>query len=288
MEFEQIAWGDPVVTNVALSIAVVVGSIVIALAIKWPFTHVLDSDKSGKVGGSIFVNLARILIYGWAICTLINLWFGIDMVGLIGALGVVGIAVSLGAQQTIANIIGGVIVSLSQMIGLGDWVTVQNSKEACVIDTNWRRTTLQDEDGVQIIVPNSLVVSNIVEKGNPYYMIVVPFSLKTSVPDVRGLLVDCEQVLLDAQIADGLDYEAMRPKAHVQGASLGSIQAEVKIYANRKNGSRTVKRAILPALVELLQERDALAEIHFPEQVYGEQVGDEGDVSEQFLDLTVQ
>ena len=89
----------------------------------------------------------------------------------------------------------------------------------------------------------------------------MPFALKQDVHDVRALLYECEQVLLDAQIAEGMDYEAKRPKAHVEGASLGSIQAAVKIYANRTYDTRSVKRAVLPALIDFLQERDALASL---------------------------
>ncbi len=247
--------------NIAFSVLIIVGAIVVSRAIQWPFKHLTESEKSGKIGGSIFVNIFRVLIYGWAICALVDLWFNVDMVGLVGALGVVGVAVSLGAQQTIANVIGGVIVSLSQMVGKEDWITVQGKTEARVVDTNWRRTTLEDENGIQHVVPNAFMVSNIIEKGNPYFTIIVPFSLKTTVPDVRGLLVDCEQVILDAQIAGGLDYEAMRPKAYVQGASFGAIQAELKLFANRSYDSRHVKRAVLPALIELLQKRNALADI---------------------------
>ena len=259
---QSVAW-NPIVMNIAFSVLIIVGAIVVSRAIQWPFKHLTESEKSGKIGGSIFVNIFRVLIYGWAICALVDLWFNVDMVGLVGALGVVGIAVSLGAQQTIANVIGGVIVSLSQMVGKEDWVTIQGNKEARVIDTNWRRTTLEDENGIQHIVPNALMVSNVIEKGNPYFTIEVPFSLKTTVPDVRGLLLDCEQALLDAQVAGGFDYEAMRPKAYVQGASLGAIQAELKLFVNRSYDSRHVKRAVLPALIELLQERNALAEIQF-------------------------
>lgn len=180
--------------------------------------------------------------------------------GVIGALGIVGIAVSLGAQQTIANVIGGIIISLSTTIEAGDWIIIQGHKEGQLVDTNWRCTTLVDEDGIQHVVPNSVMVSAIAEKGHPFFTTVVPFALKTVTPDVAGLLRDCEQAILDAQVQSGTDYEGMRPKAHVAGTSRGAIEAEVKIYANREFDTRSVKRIVLPALINLLQERNALAE----------------------------
>ena len=250
--------------------AIIIGiAFLIYKLLKIPIDRLLNAGDQRKVGGSIFLNLVRVLVWGTAFCLILDLVFSIDIAGLLGAAGVVGIAVSLGAQQTIANVIGGVIVSLSRMVGPGDWVTVQGHDEARILDTNWRRTTLEDENGIEYAVPNSFMVANVVAKGNPYYMIVVPFSLKTTVPDVEGLLVECEQALLDRQIAGGFDYEQMRPKAHINGATLGSIQAEVKLYVDREHDSRYVKRAVLPALIELLQERDALADLSMNVEVEG-------------------
>lgn len=245
-----------------IAIAVVIGIAFAAYKILMiPVRRLTKKGAERKVGGSIFQNLVRVLVWGWAICGILDIAFNIDMAGILGALGVVGIAVSLGAQQTIANVIGGMIVSLSQMVGPGDWVTIDGHKEACVIDTNWRRTTLQDEDGVLFAVPNSYMVSNVVEKGNPYYMVAVPFAIKATTPDVEGLLAECEQALLDRQVAGGYDYEQKRPKAHINGSGLGTIEAEVKLYVNRAFDTRTVKRAVLPALIDLLQERGAIAEL---------------------------
>ena len=239
-------------------------ALVIYLLVRWPVRKLLSADDKRRVGGTIFINILRVLVWGTAICFVIDVLFGIDLAGILGALGVVGIAVSLGAQQTIANVIGGIIVSLSPSIGPGDWIAIKGHKEARFVDTNWRTTTLEDEDGIQYEVPNAVMVSDLVEKRNPFFTIVVPFSLKVTTPDVEKLLVECEQVLLDRQIEKSLDYEAMRPRAHVCGASLGAIQAEVKIFVDRKLDTRSVERAVLPPLIELLQEREALADIPQP------------------------
>lgn len=245
-----------------IGVAIIVGiALVVYKLLKIPINRLLGANDQRKVGGSIFLNLVRVLVWGTAFCLILDLVFDLDIAGILGAAGVLGIAVSLGAQQTIANVIGGVIVSLSRMVGPGDWIKVQGYGEGRVIDTNWRRTTLEDENGIFYAVPNSVMVGNIVEKGNPFYMIVVPFSLKVTTPDVEGLLVECEQALLDRQIEGGFDYEQMRPKAHVEGVELGAIRAEVKLYVDREHDSRYVKRAVLPALINLLQERDALANL---------------------------
>ena len=252
---------EPIAVKAITAIAVIVVAIVIWRIIQRPFRRLENATSNSKVGLTIFKNILRVILWVWAGCVIADVCFGVDIAGVFGALGIVGIAVSLGAQQTIANVIGGIIISLSGMVGIGDWVTIQGHREARLIDTNWRQTTLEDENGVKYAVPNSVMVSTVVEIGRPFFPIIIPFSLKPSTPDVDELLRECEQTLLDAQVQSGTDYEKMSPKANVMGASLGAIQAEVKIFANREFDTRSVERAVLPALVNLLQEKDALAEI---------------------------
>ena len=265
--FSSLSFEEALISKLIVVLIILAVAALVSRLLQIPIRRYLGGKDGSKVGGTIFINLVRIFVWGPAICGILDICFGIDTAGAIGALGVVGIAVSLGAQQTIANLIGGVIVSLSRMIGPGDWITVKGNKEARVIDTNWRRTTLEDEDGIRYAAPNSVLVGEIVAKGLEYYTIVVPFSLKVTTPNVEGLLVECEQVLLDRMIEKEMDCNRKRPKAHIRGASLGAIQAEVKLYPNRTYDTRHVERAVLPALIDLLQERDALADVAFAPKV---------------------
>lgn len=252
--------------KVIIAVAVILLAWGLSKTLQRSFRRLLAADERHRTSETIIQNLVRLLVWGTAVCIILDACFGLDAAGILGALGVVGIAVSLGAQQTIANVIGGIIISLSELVGEGDWIVVEGHKEAQIIDTNWRRTKLEDEDGVCYAVPNALMVSSIVEKGHPYFMIVVPFSLKVDTPDVESLLVECEQVVLERQTTTDYDYEQIRPKAHIVGASLGAIQCEMKIYARRTADTRAIERAILPALIELLQKKDVLAELEITER----------------------
>lgn len=252
-------WWD-ILIKVISCVAIIVMAYVLYRLIMLPVKKFLVNDEKSRRGGTIFKNIVRVGVSVWAIACILDIAFNIDMAGILGALGIVGVAVSLGAQQTIANLIGGIIISLSETLATGDWVVIGGAKEAQIIDVGWRLTKLVDEDGIEYLVPNSKMVSEIVARKLPFYTIVVPFTLKTTVPDVEGLLVECEQVLLDRQKECGIDYEEKRPKANVSGANLGAIQAEVKLYVNRAIDTRSAERALLPALVNLLQERDAFAE----------------------------
>ena len=260
MAWLQANWQDLLIKTLT-GTGIVLIAIFIWYALQKPLRKIADRLGNRRASLTIFENILRAIIWIWAACAIADLCFGIDMAGVIGALGIVGIAVSLGAQQTISNVIGGIIVSLSTVIKVDDWIVIQGLKEGRVVDTNWRSTMLEDEDGLIYVVPNSVMVSNVVTKGLPFYTIVVPFALKPTTPDVAGLLRACEQVILDAQIASDTNYEELRPKAHVEGSSIGAIECQVKLYVDRRLDSRSVKRLVLSALVGYLQEQDALAEI---------------------------
>lgn len=248
---------------IAAIVLAVLGVLVSKVLERW-LNRVLSSGDERRLSGSIFVNIMRFVVWGTTAAIICDQCFGIDAAGIVSALGVVGIAVSLGAQQTIANVIGGLIISLSSTFAPGDWVTIGGSAESEVIDTDWRSTTLRDENGIVYVVPNSKMVSEVVSRGNEFYMIVIPFVVRPDVKNIEGLLVDCEEALLERQVREGLDCEGRRPKAHVVGTEVDGISCEVKIYPNRERDTRYVLRAVAPALVELLQERGAMARVMEP------------------------
>ena len=248
--------------------AVLIGGIVILIAgtilsrlILRPVRRVLGVSETYGVGGSIVINLVRVAVWALTIATLLDQCFGINAAGIVSALGVVGIAVSLGAQQTIANVIGGLIITFSRAFGPGDWITLSGHNESRVVDTDWRSTKLEDENGIMYVVPNSEMISSVVAIGNLFYVIDIPFALALDTPDIETLLVDCVQALLDRQIEMNMAHNEMRPKAAVVSTDVDAIQAKVKLYVNRNYDTRSVLRAVSPALMKLLQERGALAHV---------------------------
>ena len=119
----------------------------------------------------------------------------------------------------------------------------------------------EDENGIMYVVPNSEMISSVIAKGNLFYVIDIPFAIALDTPDVEALLVDCEQVLLDRQIEKDMAHNEMRPKAAVVSTDVDAIHAKVKLYVNRNYDTRSVLRAVTPALVNLLQERGVLAHV---------------------------
>jgi moderate conductance mechanosensitive channel len=81
---------------------------------------------------------------------------GVQVSALIAGVGVVGIAVGLGAQTLIKDVINGIFILVEGQYAVGDVVKV-GGVSGQVIDINPRRTVLRDLDGNVHTVPNSAI-----------------------------------------------------------------------------------------------------------------------------------
>ena len=83
--------------------------------------------------------------------------FAIDIGPAIAGLGVVGIAVGLGAQTLVRDCLAGIFIILENQYSTGDIVRVAGV-EGVVEEFSLRRTTLRDLDGAVHTVPNGQVI----------------------------------------------------------------------------------------------------------------------------------
>ncbi len=141
--------GKAVVIAVAVGLALVVQRVVVRLCNK-----VLEN--SDVPNASIFVNILRTLIWSFALLSVMKPVFNVDPSGLIAALGVVSVAISLGLQDTISNIIGGLGLMMGRVVRPGDKVTVGGTT-GVVTDVTWRSTTLRTRLGDVDVIPNSVL-----------------------------------------------------------------------------------------------------------------------------------
>jgi len=82
--------------------------------------------------------------------------FGIDIGPAVAGLGVVGIAVGLGAQTLVKDWLAGIFVVLESQYSRGDLVRIAGV-EGVVEDFSLRRTVLREPDGTIHSVPNGQI-----------------------------------------------------------------------------------------------------------------------------------
>ena len=137
------------------------------------------STSSQIPATSILTNLIQISIYVLGILIILQS-FGISVAPIIAALGVGGLAVALGLQDTLANIFSGLHLILSKQLKLGDYIRLSTGEEGRVTDITWRFTTIQASSNNVIIVPNQKIASAILTNYNmpvQEVTVVIPMSV---------------------------------------------------------------------------------------------------------------
>lgn len=81
------------------------------------------------------------------------------LTSVLGAAGVVGLAVGLALQGTLTNTFSGIVLSFMPKIQIGDWIET-NGFSGFVTDINLRSLTLKTADQNLVSLPNSKIVDN--------------------------------------------------------------------------------------------------------------------------------
>lgn len=190
-EFFARVWQSDFVSMIVTALIVVAATAIVSHVVTKFVHRVSDIDGVSVPSGSIIINIARVLVWGLGLCLALSI-LGFDVTALIAALGIGGIALSLGLQDTIANVLGGLQATLLKIVQPGDYITV-GGISGIVQDVNWRQTEVKDIDNNIHIIPNSIINSSTVSKGRPSGMVVVPFSTMGACGDLEALAQSMER-----------------------------------------------------------------------------------------------
>ena len=165
------------VQNIIWAGILAIGTAVAAKVASKTLHHLLNRDDNPLPSSSIFINIARAVIWMIGGSFILDNCFGINANALVAALGVGGIAISLGFQDTLSNLIGGMQVTFMGIIKPGDNIEV-GGVSGVVQDITWRHTTIEDACGQTIIVPNSNISKNTLVHLMPVGRVAVPVAVK--------------------------------------------------------------------------------------------------------------
>lgn len=140
---------------------------------------------------------------------------GINIISFAAVIGAVGLALSLGAQSLVKDIIAGVVILVEDQFRLGDVITIQGVTGA-VERISLRTTHLRTLDGQLHIVPNGDVrlVSNATQEYSRA-VVDIPVGFDQDTQRVAGVLAQA----MHALSADPRLRESLREPAEVLGWS---------------------------------------------------------------------
>ncbi len=155
-------WLSTVLTIIIVFIVTAIVAHLVTIFLK----KILKSKHGPLPALSIFINVGRIIVWCIGICVILSSCFNIDVGAAFTALGVGGIAISLGFQDTLSNLIGGLQIIMTGLIEPGDRIKV-SGYEGTVHDVTWRHTTIITVRGERVVIPNSLINSEAMIKLPP-------------------------------------------------------------------------------------------------------------------------
>ncbi len=105
---------------------------------------------------ALFNNLVLILVAGLSIYIIFLIWH-IDLTAWVASAGILGLAVSFAAKDTLANLFSGVFILADAPYKIGDFIVLDSGERGEVTNIGIRSTRLLTRSDVEITVPNSIM-----------------------------------------------------------------------------------------------------------------------------------
>ena len=123
---------------------------------------------------------------------------GFPIGSIVAGAGLVGLTISLAAQESASNLFSGIVILLDKPFSVGDWITV-GDVEGEVIDINFRSTRIRSLDKTINVVTNSKICSSTVQNAALRTMRPYKFNLGvtygTTRPKLEQLMADLKAML---------------------------------------------------------------------------------------------
>lgn len=191
---------DSLVGSLLAAVIIIAITAVVSYLITRIIRRLTQVDGSPIPESSILVNIARSIVWVVGISIMLSACFKVDVNGLVAALGVSGIALSLGLQDTIKNFFGGLQVTIMGIVKPGDHIVV-GGLEGIVQDVSWRQTTVKDYENAVHLIPNAVINATTVTRIKPDYLVVSTVVLNNDGRDIDAMLREMEALAKEAVLA---------------------------------------------------------------------------------------
>ncbi len=145
----------------------------------------------------VIVKAYKVLVVAFFAIALMN-EFNFDATSLIAGLGLVGLTISLAAQDSASNLFSGLLILIEHPFGIGDWISV-SGVDGTVEDISFRSTKIRALDNSLYVLPNSSVSSATINNGTNrqkrMYRFTLGVTYDTTRPQLEALMHDMEEML---------------------------------------------------------------------------------------------
>jgi MscS family membrane protein len=197
---------------------------------------------------ALIVVMAAFLIFGV---------LGFNMSTALAGLGIGTLAVGFGAQQTIANLFGGVSVLGDEVIRVGD-VCKFGDRTGTVEDIGLRSTRVRTEERTLLAIPNGTVatinVENLSRRDKILFKTVLGLHLDTSPDHLRIVLSEIRRVLGEHS---KIEKNTTRVRLIEIGASALNVELVCYILTREFDEFAAVREEVLLSIMNLVEDTGA-------------------------------
>jgi len=151
----------------------------------------------------LILRATRVAIYIFAVLTVAD-QLKINITSLLAGVGVIGLALSFAAQDTVGNIISGVVIIIDVPFKEGDWISL-GEMHATVTEIRLRTTVLTTFDNEIVVVPNKQIsqerIVNYTITPKSRVKVAIGIAYKEDMQRARNILLETvkgdERILLD-------------------------------------------------------------------------------------------
>ncbi|HXW99579.1 MAG TPA: mechanosensitive ion channel family protein [Candidatus Acidoferrales bacterium] len=241
------------------SVAMIVGATwIFWRVVRWSLRRVRNRALAyGHVGtGSLMLlgeRLVKAIIFVTGVLAVLGS-LGFNMTTALAGLGIGGLAIGFGAQQTIANLFGGVSVLGDEVIRVGDVCTF-GDRTGTVEDIGLRSTRIRTAERTLVAIPNGTVASINVENLSRRDKILFKTNLglrhESKADHVRYVVSEIRRLLYSHP-----KVETKTARARLTDISTGSGSVEVFAYILTQdfNEFAAIREDLLLRMLDLVEE----------------------------------
>lgn len=132
----------------------------------------LQKSSTSKLAESgmlaLFHNVMKVVLVALAIYFVFIAW-NIDVTAWLASAGIVGLALSFAARDTLSNLFAGVSIVMDAPYKTGDYIILNSGERGVVTDIGLRSTRILTRDDIEITIPNGIIGNSTIvnEAGGP-------------------------------------------------------------------------------------------------------------------------
>jgi MscS family membrane protein len=226
----------------------------------------LQRSATSKIAQSgmltLIHNVLKILLVAVAVYFIFLAW-KIDVTAWLASAGIVGLALSFAAKDTLSNLFAGVSIIMDAPYKRGDFIILDSGERGVVTDIGLRSTRILTRDDIEITVPNGIIGNSTIvnEAGGPS----TQHRIRVKVGTAYGSDVDKVLETLEAVAEANADIvSSPAPRARFRNFGDSSLDFEVMGWianpADRGRVQHELNCGIYKAFIE------AGIEIPFPQR----------------------